>query len=229
MLILGIETSAAAGGVALMEDGRLLAERPLTAPGRKHAQTLTVEMDRLFHETGRSPADCEGVAVSIGPGSFTGLRIGVVSAKTFAYAVGCQITAVDTLQAIAEECPEDLQHIWVIADAQRGDLYVGEFHKSSGAWSRHCPIAIQPARSWCNSRKRDDVVIGPGTERWLKDLEVHCQVLPGHLAPQAATICRLGETQIQSGVVADMWAIEPYYLRKSSAEEQWERRQKDGE
>ena len=226
MLILGIETSGTAGGVALREDGRLLAERPLAAPGRKHAQTLTAEMDRLLQEAGRSPADCGGVAVSIGPGSFTGLRIGVVSAKTFAYAVGCPITAVDTLQAIAEECPEDRSHLWVIADAQRGDLYVGKYHRIVRRLGAGFPIAVQPADRGAESRTRDDVVTGPGTERWLNDLEAHCQVLPGHLAPQAATICRLGERQFQSGVVADVWSVEPYYLRKSSAEEQWELRQK---
>ena len=222
MLILGIETSGTAGGVALMEDGVLLAERPLTALGRKHAQTLTAELAQLFQQTGRPPADCGGVAVSIGPGSFTGLRIGVVAAKTFAYAVGCSITAVDTLQAIAEECPGELQALWVIADAGRGDLYVGEFHQSSGTWIRDCPIAIQPARSWGSSRKAEDVVTGPGTERWLKELETNGRVLADHRVPQAATICRLGERQFQAGIVADVWAIEPYYLRKSSAEEQWE-------
>ncbi len=207
-----------------MDDGRLLAERLLTAPGRKHAQMLTAETALLFRHTGRTPADCSGVAVSIGPGSFTGLRIGVVAAKTFAYAVGCRIAAVDTLQAIAEECPRDGPRLWVISDAQRGDLYVGEFHQPSGTWRRDCPIAIQPARSWCSSRTVDDVVTGPGTARWQDELAGRCQVLPEHFAPRAATICRLGQRQIEAGGDADAWAIEPYYIRKSSAEEQWERR-----
>jgi tRNA threonylcarbamoyladenosine biosynthesis protein TsaB len=197
MLILGIETSGSVGGVALVENGQLLSNRPLANRGRRHAQTLAAELAILFQEVKRSPAECQGVAISIGPGSFTGLRIGVVCAKTFAYAVGCQLTAVDTLNAIAEESPPDITRLSVMADAQRGDLYVGKYHRQADRWIREGAIAMHPALAWCQNIPKTETVAGPGLDRWEKEF---------------------------AGEVADAWGLEPYYLRKSSAEEQWELR-----
>ena len=224
MLILGIETSGTAGGVALMENGAVLGQRLLTREGRRHAQMLTAEMAALFQKTGKPVSACEGVAVSIGPGSFTGLRIGVVCAKTFAYATSCRLTAVDTLQAIAEQAPEDIDRLTVIADAQRGDLYVGKYLRKNGEWLREGAIAIPPARSWCQSVSASETVAGPGLERWEPELAGGCRLLSDLRVPEVVTVCRIGERQLLNGQTADLWSLEPYYLRKSSAEEQWDLR-----
>lgn len=224
MLVLGIETSGSVGGVALVEKGVVLGESLLTNRGRRHAQALTAEMAALFQETQRVPSACQGVAVSIGPGSFTGLRIGVVCAKTFAYAVGCQLTAVDTLLAIAEESPREITRLTVIADAQRGDLYVGKYVRETEHWIREGTIAIPPARAWCETVSNSETVAGPGLDRWEQELLGRCQVLPELRVPKASTICEIGERQFRAGETADAWGLEPYYLRKSSAEEQWELR-----
>jgi tRNA threonylcarbamoyladenosine biosynthesis protein TsaB len=222
MLILGIETSGSVGGVALVENGQLLGERLLTNRGRRHAQMLTAEIATLFQETQRPPSACQGVAISIGPGSFTGLRIGVVCAKTFAYVVGCPVTAVDTLQAIAEESPLEISRVTVIADAQRGDLYVGRYLRQQAGWVRVGDIAIPSATAWCQAVSAADVVAGPGLERWQKELEGRCQILSDLRVPKATTICQIGTRQFQAGETADMWGLEPCYLRRSSAEEQWD-------
>lgn len=224
MLILGIETSGAVGSVALMEDGQLLQERPLAGRGQRHAQALTAEMARLFQETKRSPSECQGVGVSVGPGRFTGLRIGVTCAKTFAYAVGCPVAAVDTLLAIAEECPPELTEMTVIADAQRGDLYVGNYQRKDGRWTRPDPITFHPAKEWIESASHAKTVAGPGLERWAAAFPEGCSLLREQLEPQALTICKIADWQFQAGETANLWGLEPYYLRKSSAEEQWERR-----
>jgi tRNA threonylcarbamoyladenosine biosynthesis protein TsaB len=227
MLILGIETSGSAGGVALAQDGRLLAERLLTRQGRRHAQLLTAEMAVLFEKTNKPPSACEGVAVSVGPGSFTGLRIGVVSAKTFAYAVGCPVAAVDTLLAIAEEAPADIHKLTVIADAQRGDLYVGKYVRSGDHWSREGEISIPSAKAWCQSVSDSEIIAGPGLDRWEKELQNRCRVLSELRVPEVRTICEIGRRQLLAGQTADIWGLEPYYLRKSSAEEQWDLRHPD--
>lgn len=228
MLLLGIETSGSVGGVALRENGVLLGERTLSNRGRRHAQALVAETADLFKAVGRTPAECQGVAVSVGPGSFTGLRIGVVFAKTFAYSVGCPVTAVETMQAIAEEAPDDVTSLAVIADAQRGDLYVGRYLKSGQAWVREGSIAMHPALEWCRNVNPAETVAGPALERFEKDLSGRCRVLPGLRVPQVATICQIGERQWNAGQFADLWALEPYYLRRSSAEEQWDLRHNSG-
>lgn len=224
MLLLGIETSGSIGGVALLEHGMLLGERNLANRGIRHAQSLAAETADLFQQSGKSPKDCEGVAVSVGPGSFTGLRIGVVFAKTFAYSIGCPITAVETMQAIAEDSPEEVTSLWVIADAQRGDLSVGRYSKQGEIWIREGSITMHPALEWCQGVAADDVVAGPGLERWRKELENRCRVLPELSAPKVTTVCRIGERQLAAGETADLWMLEPYYLRRSSAEEQWDLR-----
>lgn len=101
MITLGIETSGRAGTIALVEGGTVVAERSLTASGRRHARTLVPELGELLRKTGHTPTEVDVVAVSIGPGSFTGLRVGVVCAKTFAYATGCRIIGIDTFLAVA--------------------------------------------------------------------------------------------------------------------------------
>jgi tRNA threonylcarbamoyladenosine biosynthesis protein TsaB len=224
MLVLGIETSGSKGGVALIEHGVLLGERALAQRGRRHAQALALETAELFQAAQRSPRDCQGVAVSIGPGSFTGLRIGVVFAKTFAYSVGCPITAVETLAALAEESPPDVTALALIADAQRGDLAVGRYERQGETWVRDGSITMHPALEWCRNVPSTEIVAGPGLERWEKELQGRCRVLSDLRVPNVSTITRMGHRQLLAGEASDLWGLEPWYLRRSSAEEQWDLR-----
>src|SRR5687768_2419931 len=106
MLVLSIETSGTGGSIALVDDRACLAERSLSQAGRRHARTLVFELKQLLAEREVAPGDLGAVAVSIGPGSFTGLRVGVVCAKTLAYAVSTKLVAVDTFLAIAAQSPD---------------------------------------------------------------------------------------------------------------------------
>ena len=108
-VILAVDTSGMCGTIALRRDGELLAERELEQSRRRHAQTLISEVKELLDAHGLVSADVDIAAVSHGPGSFTGLRVGIVFAKTLAYVTGCRIAAVDTLQAIAEMKPVDAE------------------------------------------------------------------------------------------------------------------------
>src|SRR4051812_47674672 len=108
MLTLAIETSGPNGSVALSRDGALIDVQTLEREGRRHAQTLVVTIKSMFERAGLRAADCNVVGVSIGPGSFTGLRVGVVCAKTFAYATGAQVVAIDTFEAIAAASPDEV-------------------------------------------------------------------------------------------------------------------------
>jgi tRNA threonylcarbamoyladenosine biosynthesis protein TsaB len=221
MLILGIETSERTGSLALHRDGVPLAERTLSTTGRRHAQSLVAEMRELFREQEARPADCDLIAVSIGPGSFTGLRVGVVCAKTLAYAVGCAVAGIDTFLAIAAAAPDDVNGLWVIGNAQRQELFVGRYERgSAGVWRQVEPIRIVAGMEWCRTRGPDDVVSGPGIELFEAELSQQCRILPPELRrPTASHIAMLGEQRPRADATDDLWALEPFYLRPSAAEE----------
>src|SRR5687768_12135976 len=104
MRILALETSGLSGEVALLEGERVIAEQWLD-PGQRTARSLAPGMKQILQTAGWQPRDVQLVAVTIGPGSFTGLRVGVTAAKTLAYAVGCEVMGVDTLEVIAAQAP----------------------------------------------------------------------------------------------------------------------------
>jgi tRNA threonylcarbamoyladenosine biosynthesis protein TsaB len=219
MLLLGIETSGQPGGIAVVRDGQCLYEAALGDAPRRHAQTLVSEIDAALERLKLSIGQFDAVAVSIGPGSFTGLRVGVVCAKTLAYATGCKLTAVDTLQAIAANSPPDIAAVHVIADAQRGDVYLGTYRRSpEEEWIREGPITIVAAKMWVAARSPEEAITGPGLATCHE--VVSCQVLPpAWWLPTARTIAQIGARQIERGELADCASLEPFYLRASAAEE----------
>lgn len=225
MLTLAIETSGWEGSIALRRDGTLVAERPLSRTGRRHARTLVSELRELLSSAGVTSRDVELVAVSVGPGSFTGLRVGVVCAKTFAYATRCRIIDVDTFETIAAGSPADVERVLVLADAQRGDLYVGRYARSGTGevWRREGQIEVQRAEDFIAGLPGDAVVTGPGGGRWSAALQERARVLPAESGtPRAAVVAAIGERRALAGETADLWRLEPVYLRKSGAEEKLE-------
>lgn len=220
MRILAVETSGKSADVAILEGATILAERQLPAEGGRHARSLVGAADELLRTAGIPPAGVDAVAVGIGPGSFTGLRVGVVFAKTWCYATGAKLVAVDTLQAAAEQSPAGVERVHAVADAQRGDLYVGEYVRSDAGLTPSAPVQIANAGGLAAGRSPDDLVTGPGLERYASLFAGRCRVAPSsEWSPRAVTIGRLGLRQAAVGEFADQWTIEPFYLRRSAAEE----------
>jgi tRNA threonylcarbamoyladenosine biosynthesis protein TsaB len=219
-LLLGIETSGLAGSIALFRGKQCLSEARLEDAPRRHAQTLVLQIGILLREAGHRVRDLEAIAVSIGPGSFTGLRVGVVCAKTLAYATDCRLAAVDTLRAIAANSPADVDRVHVMADALRGDAYVATYRFSGGVWSTEQPPAIAAAEAWLADRRAGEVISGPGLAVYAQSVPPACRQLPAeNWTPRAPVIAQLGLLQLESGDVADVASVEPFYLRRSAAEE----------
>ena len=132
MRILALETSGSSGSVAALEGTQLILEQPL-ASGSRSAQSLAPGIDALLAEVGWSVGQIDLLAVTQGPGSFTGLRIGITTAKALAYAVGGQVIGVNTLEVIARQAPPGRaapakqQTLWTVLDAQRGELFAARF------------------------------------------------------------------------------------------------------
>jgi tRNA threonylcarbamoyladenosine biosynthesis protein TsaB len=224
MLTLAIETSGAVGSVALLDSPRVLAEQELEL-GRRHGQELIPAIHRLLSGCRRTARDVELVAVSVGPGSYTGLRVGVVCAKTLGYSTECRLAAVDTFHAIADNSPPDVSTIEIIGDAQRGDLFRAKYTRTAHAkWRCDAGTNVIAAEAWAASLSADDVLSGPGIDKFGHLIGACCRVLPPELRiPRAVSVARLGIEAVEAGIAADFWSIQPRYLRRSSAEVQWEK------
>lgn len=228
LLTLGVETSGMTGAVALRRASQTVESVSLQQAGRRHTQTLVAEVDAMLRRSGLSSQQLDVVAVSIGPGSFTGLRVGVVFAKTLAYAIGCRLAAVDTFRAIAASSPPDVTEVFVVSDAQRGDLFVGRYVVGDFA-SGPIPqgeIIIESANSFGQgvqsllTSRREITITGPAATALRSVLPPTVRVLaPEFQHPRAEFIAELGERQALAGELSDPWQLEPFYLRRSAAEE----------
>src|SRR5690606_26963117 len=130
MKILALETSGMSGEVALLDDGQLLVTETLS-PQQRTAQSLAPGIASSLAKANWRAQDIGLVAVTIGPGSFTGLRVGATTAKTFAYAAGCEVLGVDTLEVIAQQAPVSSDTLWAVLDAQRSQLFAARFERAA--------------------------------------------------------------------------------------------------
>jgi tRNA threonylcarbamoyladenosine biosynthesis protein TsaB len=227
VLTLAIETSGLAGSLALFDEAACLAEMSLEL-GVHHGQSLVPELRRLFDELGRTPGDCDLLAVSTGPGSFTGLRVGVVCAKTWAYVTGCRLVAVDTHQAIAANTPEGISVIHVVSEAQRGDVYFTRFGRTADRfWAALDPMQFLPAEEWLATLRPEETVSGPGLVKLESRIAGRCGILDRSFwLPKAGNVAQIGRNSANRGDWADPWTLEPHYVRRSSAEEKWDLRKR---
>lgn len=213
-----IETSGRAGKLGVARGGAVTRTAALDET-RRHARDLALTADRLLTAEGVAPRDLAGVMVSVGPGGYTGLRVGVMSAKALAYATGCRLVAVPTFAAIAEQAPAEAEELTVVADALQGMIYIQSFHRSETGWAATDDLRIDRADAWL-PRTPDDVWLsGPGV-----------RVYP-NLIPQAAKLVSEADRdpRMESVWLAgrrqppvareELFRLEPLYLRGSSAEE----------
>jgi tRNA threonylcarbamoyladenosine biosynthesis protein TsaB len=222
-----IETSGRIGKVGLARGGSVARAADLDAT-RRHARDLTPTVDALLKAEGIGPRDLTGVMVSVGPGSYTGLRVGVMAAKALAYATGCGLVPVGTFAAIAEQAPADANVLWVIADALQGQVYFQRFERSpeSGRLVPSHPhlwqgqVQIGPAEEWLNWLPAGVWVSGPGVKVYAdRNIPPTCNLVPE--ADREPSVAGLFTAGLGLAPVSreELFALEPLYLRGSSAEE----------
>jgi tRNA threonylcarbamoyladenosine biosynthesis protein TsaB len=229
--ILALETTDLTGSVAASIGPNVLLELDLY-PERRSAQSLAPAIKSLLEQVEWKPADVELVAVTVGPGSFTGLRVGVTTAKTFAYAATAEILGIDTLDTIAANlhvqagrAGDDVSLLEVILDAQRGEIVAGSFARSDDDWFRPTsPQRLLPIDRFLAELRPGVGVAGP----ILKKLQA--RVPPGTIIleerywhPRAAQVARLAARDHAAGRRDDLWTLVPRYSRRSAAEEKLEK------
>ncbi len=222
MFILALETSGMLASAAIFHEDRCLVSGSLL-DGQRTAAELTPLIARLLEQAQLAPADVEVIAVVVGPGSFTGLRVGVTTAKIFAYAVGARLVSIDTLTAYASQVSLRYERLDVILDAQRRELLVGSFASQASGMPRSLSLPRRLGEpAWRDTLTRGTLVCGPAVAK-LSSLPAGVQVVNAtgdRLLVE--TIGRLGWQRAQEGSWADVWTLTPDYFRKSAAEEKRE-------
>ena len=226
MNILALDTSTPRAAVALATSaGAILTASPDPLP--RHGRNLVPTIRDLLRESGLSVRALDLLAVGLGPGSYTGLRIGLTAVKTLAYVAGRPVVGFDSLEAIARNAPPDAPRVAAIADAQRGDLYTADFARESGVLVRLGPTRVEPADEWLTrlAQAGPTLVLGPGLERLRSPLPSNASSPddPDDHHPAGLPLIELARELWRSGQRDDPWFLEPHYLRRSAAEDQWDR------
>ena len=224
MLILAFETSAKAASAALLEDGKLLGESYQNT-GLTHSQTLMVMAEDLLKTAGKTVAEVTAVAVAEGPGSFTGVRIGVAAAKGFAWGRELPCCGVSTLEAMAETLGVYQGYVCPVMDARRSQVYNALFYVNCGElWRVREDRAIALAELAQELKALDGPIflVGDGsilTYNTLRE-EVPALVLPPEhrMHQRASGVALLAAKKLAAGEPCDGNALTPSYLRLSQAE-----------
>ncbi len=219
-----LETSTGAAQVALAQ-GSCLLERQILEESRRHARELVPAVQELLRTQNWKPNDIDGVLVNRGPGSYTGLRVGIMSAKTFAYATGCALIAGDTMATLAVLAPAEVESLDVFVDAQQDRVYWQRFARVNQDWTPQTELAIVPFLDWLNQENKVAWITGPGLRGKEARFPPEIKVVDSSLwSPQAEGLLQTGLSRFQRGQRDDLWTLEPLYLRPSAAEQQWEGR-----
>ncbi|MCE9531605.1 MAG: tRNA (adenosine(37)-N6)-threonylcarbamoyltransferase complex dimerization subunit type 1 TsaB [Planctomycetes bacterium] len=216
-----LETSGKVGWVAVSAGERVLATRVLPE-ARRHARDLATRTRELLDEQGWKARDLTAVIVDIGPGSFTGLRVGIASAKALAFATGCRLYGVSAFDAIAAAVADDGEVLEIIADALQGQVYCQRFVRATtGVWVSHQPIRICAFTEWLAELRPGSLIAGPAVEMVRERLPVDVTVLKEQF-PECGELLAVARRN-EDRPCADLAALEPIYLRGSSAEEKRKR------
>lgn len=243
MRTLALETTALTGSLALLEEDRVIAERALP-DGQRSAQSLAPTIESLLTEQRWTMKSVQLVAVAQGPGSFTGLRVGVTTTKTLAYAIGAEVLGVDTLEvlaaAVGQASSPAIDHvrqagtpgprrIHAVLDAQRNQLFAAAFSWSSDDIFpvRESPTEIVDLAPFVATLQPGDVVVGPVVAKLASSLPEN--IVPIIQEPRASAVGRLAYRDYAAGRRDDLWKLAPLYYRLSAAEEKARGRQGDKE
>lgn len=222
-LILSIETGTDICSVALANDGELMALRE-SDEGRDHAKKVALFVDELLRETGVQPSDLDAIAVGKGPGSYTGLRIGVSFAKGMCYALDIPLIAIGSLDALTEVAREDYdagildieEEEWAkaklcpLVDARRMEVYAEVFDNEGKALT-DVVAEVVTEESFKEWRKDKFVIFGNGAK---KCTELLYDAIFVDIAPSARGIVRLAEKSFKAQKFEDLAYFEPFYLKE---------------
>ena len=233
MTILAMDTATMVSSVAVATGERVLAE--LTAETRfTHSETLVVNIEEVMRLADVKRKDLSAVAVSLGPGSFTGLRIGLAAAKAIAYALSIPLVGVPTLEVLAAAFPSPGAVVAPLIDAQKGNAYFALYRSAEQGLICEKEVAVASPQEIIATiaEIKNPVMIAGDFARKLatKDIELpkNATLAPiTHIMPRAAVVAARAIVRLENGEGNSPMELEPIYVRRSEAEVLWEKRHKE--
>jgi tRNA threonylcarbamoyladenosine biosynthesis protein TsaB len=227
MKVLGIETSGLIGNIAVCDGSKVVARKSY-GKNFSHGKEIISSLESLFNEVKWEPGDIDLIAVSTGPGSYTGLRVGVTCAKTLSYGLGKPVIDVPTLDVLVENVKDtSAKTICPVLDAKRKSVYACIYERSSNENRKTTDFLIILPDSLIEILPESTLIFGDGIAPYReiftqKDLTI---VEDEKLCiADAADVARLGLKRYEQGIRCEINALAPLYLRKSEAEEQLKER-----
>jgi len=229
MKILGIDTSTSCGSVGLIDDGGIISDYLLNIPVT-HSERLLRAIELVLGEARCAVDDLDGWAISLGPGSFTGVRIGVSTIKGLAFATQKPVVGVSTLDVLASQISPTPYLICPIIDARKGEVYTAFYRYEDGILPKRLSDyeAIIPENLVKRIKERT-IFVGDGVKTYGNDLRKSLPTLaafppvPIHF-PHGSTVARLGLEPLRRGNYLDLATFTPIYVRPSEAEVKWRER-----
>lgn len=219
---LAIETSGRTGSVALATDGRAVASESFEH-GLQNAAKILPIIDGLCRAQGWTPCDLEHVYVSIGPGSFTGLRVGVTIAKTLSLATGAKLVAVPSTRVLVENAPPEATNVIIVLDAKRGHVFTARYERGADGWTEREPAHLAKLSEVIARSPRPAHLIGEGIPYHTAEIDPadgSVVVTPESTwRGSAEVLARLGYAMSQRGEFTGADRMTPHYIRLPEAEE----------
>jgi tRNA threonylcarbamoyladenosine biosynthesis protein TsaB len=217
MKILGIDTSTSCGSVGLIDDESIISEYLLNIPVT-HAERLISTIELVLKEAHMALEDLDGWAISLGPGSFTGLRIGVSAIKGLALATGKPVSGVSTLDVLTYQIASTPYLICPILNARKGEVYAAFYrYEEGGRMRQESPHQVVKIGDLIKNIKERTIFVGNGARTYEKDLRSSLTSLalfpppPLHY-PLGSAVAKLGLELLQKGEFLDLATFTPLYI-----------------
>ncbi len=229
MYILGIETSTTTGSVAVVSEDGVVAQYSLNIEVT-HSERLMSTVDRVLRDTGLAIAEMDGYAVAVGPGSFTGLRIGLAAVKGLAFVSGKPIAAVPTLKALAWNLPYAAHPVCPMLDARKNEVYAATYRFEGTALVHVMAEAALSLPLLSERISEKTIFTGEASHLFRKEIATtfgdRALFAPrAAMLPSAAVVAEIGLDMIKSGKQSDLDSVTPMYIRRPEAEVAWEKRE----
>jgi len=233
-VVLALETSSLVSSIAVLKEDKLLAELNIEST-KHHSELLVPHIEELLKMASIEKSGLSAIAVSTGPGSFTGLRIGLATAKAMAYVLNIPVIGVSTLKGLAWNLRVEGALLCPLMDAQKGNVYTALYEVRNGEFAELWNERVE-SLEWVLAEARRNpkmMLLGEGNNRLVRKIEEYglsSQRPAPHLyMPRAASIGFAAMERILAGEADSLMEVVPNYIRRSEAEELWEKKQAKSE
>ena len=222
MKILAIDTATTSCSVAIINAGTLCAEITMRK-AQTHSKHLMTAIDSTLEMANFSVNELDGFAVTIGPGSFTGLRIGISTIKGLALAVGKPVVGISTLETLAWQCADHAYLICPLLDARKAEVYAAAYRYRENRLIMQTDACVAKPEEFVRRIKESCIFVGSGARLYRREIE---SLLgdSAHFVPQGQNIIRassvafLSQSRFRANDTDGIADLSPYYIRKSDAE-----------